>query len=100
SDQLMSFLENLSHDIWEELEERGLKGKTITLKIKYADFKQITRSRTLDNPVSSPESLYSHAASLMRATEAGRRPVRLLGACVSTFCGSEIDQSGQLSLDF
>ena len=100
SDQLMSFLENLSHDIWEELEDRGLKGKTITLKIKYSDFQQITRSRTLDNPVSSSESLYSHAANLMSATEAGRRPVRLLGASVSSFYESEIDHSGQLSLDF
>lgn len=100
SERLMSFLENLSHDIWEELEERGLKGKRVTLKIKYADFQQITRSRTLDNPVSSPESLYSHAAKLMNATEAGRRPVRLLGASVSSFDESESDQSGQLSLDF
>jgi DNA polymerase IV len=50
--------------------------------VRYADFSTITRSHTLSLPTSDADVIASWAAILLEKTEAGRRPVRLLGAGV------------------
>lgn len=67
-------------------------GRTITLKVKYANFKQITRSITLhDPPKSSHDIAETCLKLLMEKTEAGRVPIRLLG--VSVKHDSQVDCS-------
>jgi DNA polymerase-4 len=64
----------------------NIKGRTITIKIKYADFIQITRSLTLDNPANDLKDLFTVAEKLLlEKTEAGRRRVRLVGISVGNF---------------
>ncbi len=60
-----------------------VSGKTVTLKVKYSDFSQITRSTTL--PVFTDDGLkiYGELLTLLKSTEVGRRPVRLLGVSLS-----------------
>ncbi|MCH8559065.1 MAG: DNA polymerase IV [Balneolia bacterium] len=58
-------------------------GRTITLKVRYENFESVTRSQSLDYMVSDEETLYGVATRLMEQTEAGIRPVRLLGISVS-----------------
>jgi DNA polymerase-4 len=53
------------------------------VKVKYADFRQITRSRTVTMPLRSLETMLALLAELLNLTEAGSRPVRLLGVSVS-----------------
>jgi DNA polymerase-4 len=65
--------------VW--LERRALYARTVTLKVRYSDFTTITRSHT-DPPTREAESVVSRAVSLLQKTEAGMRPVRLLGVSV------------------
>ena len=64
------------------------QGRTVTLKIKFSDFKQITRSRTLPVPTASTRLIYEVAVSLLDNLELPR-PVRLIGVSLSGFVWSE-----------
>jgi DNA polymerase IV len=64
------------------LERRGLVCRTVTIKVRYSDFTTITRSHTSLPPTRDADALASRALGLLEKTEAGRRPVRLLGVSV------------------
>ena len=66
------------------LRGRKLQGRTVTLKIKYADFTQITRSKTLEAPVASTQGIYGAARELLEAVSL-KKAVRLIGVGVSNF---------------
>jgi len=68
------------------LRHKATVGRTISLKVKYNDFKQITRSATLIDPIDDGGAIYRLCCSLLEKTEIGRRPVRLLGVTVSNLC--------------
>jgi DNA polymerase-4 len=65
----------------EWLGKRGLVARTVTIKVRYDDFTTITRSDSR-RPTSDPDDIQERAVRLLARTEAGRRPVRLLGAGV------------------
>ena len=100
-DWIRNFLSELLQTVWTELEEKELRGRTVTVKVKYADFQQVTRSRSFLAPVADLPSLQRTTLQLLEETEAGIRPVRLIGASVSSF-DEEEDRSEvrQLSLSF
>ncbi len=75
---------------------KGLKGKTITLKVKYFDFVQITRSATLPKPTDDGSEIYSVACHLLNKTEVTKIPIRLIGVSLSQV--SFLDSGTQLSL--
>lgn len=85
----------LCHQVAGRLRRHGLRGKTLTLKVKYHDFKQITRSTTLRTPTDDQKGLYRQVLDLLPKTEAGSKPIRLLGISVSQF---ERAEYGQLTL--
>ncbi|MEJ2690949.1 MAG: DNA polymerase IV [Deltaproteobacteria bacterium] len=85
----------LCHQVAGRLRRHGLRGKTLTLKVKYHDFKQITRSTTLRTPTDDQKVLYRHVLDLLPKTEAGSKPIRLLGISMSQF---ERAEYGQLAL--
>lgn len=74
----------------------GLAGRTVTIKVKYRDFVQVTRSLTLHEAVADDKSLYQTGCLLLTKTEIGLRPIRLLGISLSNLLPAET--SGQLSL--
>jgi DNA polymerase-4 len=55
----------------------------VTVKIRYSNFETATRSRSLDAPTARREVIRTCAGELLRRSEAGVRPVRLLGLGVS-----------------
>ena len=61
------------------LEGAGLVGRTVTLKLRYDDFTTITRSATLEDATRDPHRVIEVARALLARTEAGERPVRLVG---------------------
>ena len=63
------------------LVRKGLVARTVTIKVRYADFTTITRSHSRTG-TSDPDEIARRAVALLEKTEAGRRPVRLLGAAV------------------
>ena len=77
------FLSTLAAKVADRLGGKG--GRTVTFKVKFHDFRQVTRSRTLPTPISDGESLLRLAEELMAETQAGSVPVRLLGLQVSQF---------------
>lgn len=66
-------------DVWSWCERTGILGRTVTVKVKYADFRIVTRSRTLAEPVDSRETLERTSIELVRTIYPLQKSVRLLG---------------------
>jgi DNA polymerase-4 len=64
---------------------RALFARTVTIKVRYSDFVTVTRSHSAP-PTRDEPAIVSRAVQLIDRTEAGRRPVRLLGASVHNLC--------------
>ena len=73
----------LSNKVARRMRKGGIAGKTISLKVKYSDFVQITRSVTLKDPTDDGFVIYEAVCRLLGKTEVGSRPVRLLGVSLS-----------------
>ena len=78
------------------LAEHALVGRTVQLKVRFADFATITRSRTIDEPTSSGRTIGTAARQLLDGIDTSRG-VRLLGVTASNL--SEAGGAQQLSLD-
>lgn len=87
---------SLATRVAKRLRGYGLVGKTVTLKVKYYDFVQITRSITLGEPTDDNRKIFQTCCDLLEKTEVGRRPVRLLGISLSQL--SDSDETKQLAL--
>src|SRR4029077_7349575 len=66
------------------LARKDLFARTVTLKVRYSDFTTITRSHT-SAPTREDTEMPARAVALLAKTDAGRRPVRLLGVSVHNF---------------
>jgi DNA polymerase IV len=75
-------VERLARRTAAALDRRGLYARTVVLKLRYADFRTITRSHTQAPATRSPEEIAERALALLEKTDAGRTPVRLLGVSV------------------
>ncbi len=86
-DSLAATLLALAKRVSAGLEKKGgPKASVVTLKLRYSDFSTITRSTTLATPTSESATFFECAEKLLRhSTEAGKRPVRLIGISVGGF---------------
>ena len=91
-------LRTLARKVFRRAIRNGSIGKTVNLKVKFADFKTVTRSRGCDFFISSGEQLGELAVELMKKTDAGKVPVRLLGVGVSSLVPVDQPQAEQLKL--
>ena len=99
--ELMLKLHHVSERLFERIEKNKFYGKTITAKIKFHDFRQITRSRTLSKPISTYQQIISYGEQLIFSdAEITGKPIRLLGISVSNFSASSKETDNQLELDF
>jgi DNA polymerase-4 len=87
---------SLATKVARRVRRHGLTGRTLTLKVKYSDFTLITRSLTLPETTNDAGQIYATCCNLLEDTEAGKRPVRLLGIYLSRL--TVPDQRGQMSL--
>jgi DNA polymerase-4 len=87
--------------VWAACERLDMHGRAVTLKVKYADFRQITRSHTGEAPVRSAEDLERRALALLAPLFPAEKGVRLIGVTVSAFDapGPEAGQLDLLRLD-
>ncbi|WP_320007107.1 DNA polymerase IV [Maridesulfovibrio sp.] len=90
---LKTLLLKQSERIASDIRRHGLKGRTVTLKIKFPDFRQITRSKTLDSRTSHAGIIYKTGCELLDA-ELPIGAIRLIGIGISNF----EERSRQLSL--
>jgi DNA polymerase IV len=70
--------------VWAASETKGVRGRTITLKVKFSDFVQITRARSMAEVVAEGSTLEEIGLGLLRDVFPLRRSVRLLGISLST----------------
>ena len=76
---MRSELEGMARAVAASLDRKRLTARTVTIKVRYPDFTTVTRSHTCEPPTCDPARLAERAAALLERTEAGKRPVRLLG---------------------
>lgn len=102
-EEMYDALLKITKTVYDRILRKGLKGRTITLKIKYHDFKQVTRSHSLAGGTDDRETIFNTARELLSATDLQNKKIRLLGISLSNF-GSEgfrqraDDQDDQLRL--
>jgi len=73
----------MADDVWAWCEKTGSRGRTVTVKVKWADFRQSTRSRSLSEPVASCEALHEVSRLLVRSLYPPSWGVRLVGVSLS-----------------
>ncbi len=96
---LSQALELLIDSVWRYCEQTGVYGKTITLKVKYADFTQITRCRSASSLVTAKAVFSRIVLELLDSVLPLAQGVRLLGVSLSKLEKQETAMSGQLRLD-
>ncbi len=80
-DEIRKEVAEMAGDAAAWLGRRGLFARTVVIKVRYSDFETVTRSHSAE-PTREPEAIIARAVALLDKTEAGQRPVRLLGASV------------------
>jgi DNA polymerase-4 len=91
-DVVRAFLVELTEQVAWRLRRHGLKGRTVHLKVRFADFSLITRSQTLPEPTDITDELWRAADDMLcHRLPSNRQPIRLIGMGVSSF-----DTTGQV----
>ena len=99
-DAMTAELQPLIDKVWRHCQETGSRGRTVTLKVKFADFELITRSRTLSALIASHPNLESVTLDLLRMVFPLDKAVRLLGVSISGFVGDdESNHPKQIALE-
>jgi DNA polymerase IV len=96
---MVSELQPLIDKVWRHCEDKGALGRTVTLKVKFADFELISRSRTVAGVVGSRSEFENVSAELLKALSPMQKAVRLLGVSISGFKLDEIRGAGQIALE-
>ena len=82
----------------ERIERHQASGRTLTLKVKFSNYQQITRSRTFDNGINSLDTIVTEAVKLLEIVELRDRSIRLLGISLSNLDNQKKSRIVQLSL--
>ncbi|MBN1387254.1 MAG: DNA polymerase IV [Bacteroidales bacterium] len=81
--EIIAELYKLEKELWLRIEKHGTTGRTVTVKAKFDDFSQVTRSNTLSRLVDSFAVLHDETTKLREQMNFKRRGVRLLGVTIS-----------------
>src|SRR5687768_1704634 len=88
-------IDQLARGVAEWLGKKAITARTVTIKVRYSDFTTITRSQSAPQPSADPDDIAARAVKLLEKTEAGQRPVRLLGVSVHNFGAAEADDAAE-----
>jgi len=91
-------LQSLIGKVWRYCEANGMRGKTVTLKVKWADFTQITRSKTAAAPVASAAELAEIVELQLSPIFPVSKGIRLLGVTLSSLDHADEGSEPQLAL--
>ncbi|HEX8641088.1 MAG TPA: DNA polymerase IV [Allosphingosinicella sp.] len=84
---LLAELDRIGRHVWGRIEAKGLAGRTVNLKVKYRDFRIVTRARSLDRPVGDVAEFLALGETLLRGLLPVPKGVRLLGLGLSNLGG-------------
>lgn len=100
-DELKKELLVIAGKVWERADRSGVKAKTVTLKFKYADFEQHTRSKTIEPYINTKERFITESLKLMKSEGGFVKGIRLLGLTLSNFLHEQEGEKGvQLVIEF
>lgn len=84
-EEMNAELDKITETVVKRLKRYELQGRTITLKVKYSDFRQITRNRSFTKPVADADTIAATAKELLLASGIDEVKIRLLGISLSNF---------------
>jgi len=91
--EIVAELYKVEKELMERLESAGTTGRTITLKVKFSDFKQITRSKTLRNCIRDFPALHREVTEIRKSLNLKGAKIRLLGVSVSNLESDDCEDS-------
>jgi len=86
----------MADDVWAWCEKANSHGRTITVKIKWADFQISTRSRSMETTIQTREKLHQVALDLIRSVFPPPKGVRLVGVTLSNFRSQTASEAAEL----
>jgi len=95
AEEARAALEPLIAKVWSYCEGSAIRGRTATLKAKYADFRQITRSRSVDGAIASRTVLEDLVSVLLEPLFPVSKGIRLLGVTLSSLDAEQEPRTGQ-----
>ncbi|MFN2396555.1 MAG: DNA polymerase IV [Bacteroidales bacterium] len=99
-EELNEAMKENSEILYNRLIKAGVWGKTLTVKIKYHDFQQITRSRTFENDVNSKDAIFNISCEILHQNRDKIKPIRLLGISFSQLVPAGNTIGKQLKIRF
>lgn len=97
-EKMLDQLEQLAIQVADGLLSKSLTARTLTIKVRYADFQLVTRSHSLASRICCAEDMLSRLPLLLERTDVANKPVRLLGVSVSGLVPVSIYEMVQLPL--
>ncbi|MDO5620565.1 MAG: DNA polymerase IV [Paracoccus sp. (in: a-proteobacteria)] len=94
--EMTAALDFLAGKVWEAVIRHKAQGRTVTLKLRYGDFRQITRAHSLHRPVADQAEMLTIAKALLSPLIPDPRGVRLLGITLSALAESDPDDQPDL----
>ena len=88
-DAAQAALQDIIDKLWEHCERSGSRGRTVTLKVKFANFRQLTRRRTGPTPILTRSELENLGNALLEPIFPVTRGIRLLGLSLSSLAAPE-----------
>jgi DNA polymerase-4 len=85
----------ITKTVYNRLLRNKLKGRTLTLKIKYHDFRQVTRSHSFTEGIDERDLIYRTACDLLMSTNPETKKIRLLGISLSNFGAASMSGNGE-----
>lgn len=101
--ELRDAIEEIIDIVWERIERYQVRGKTLVLKVRFSDFKTVTRSRSIDHFLTEKREFAKLAHQLLEQILPAEMGIRLLGLTLSGLIGEEAsrdDTTGQGSFEF
>lgn len=90
--EIIAELYKLEKELMERLEHAGTTGRTITLKIKFSDFRQITRSKTIQHYIRDFKTLHHEVTALRKSVNMDNPRIRLLGVSITSLENEDCDE--------
>jgi DNA polymerase-4 len=91
-------LYNLAKEVIHRMKEESFFGKTVTVKVKYSDFKIVTRSKTFPNGITDFYFLWDSGKNILQQIDLSQKKIRLLGLGVSNAVNESTQKYTQLNL--
>ena len=96
--EIIAKLKQIAVTLVQRIERHKASGRTLTLKVKFSDYRQITRSRTFAKSIDSLDKIIAEAIALLEIVELENESIRLLGISLSNLNRAKKKEIVQLSL--